>query len=317
MRAFFFVAALAIGTVPAGAQQKQLDIGAADAPLSDAQRADLDQAVKKHDYKSEKAVIDQALAEHPESFEVFVMAGRLAYLEKHPADAADALGHADKIKPIGDVDRLTLALALSFSGKAPQSRVELQKLMESNPKDGEYPFLLGRVDANAGHLDEAIGNFRKAIQIDPDMVRAYEDLGHAQEKKGLTEEAAKTFEAAVLHNRSNKVHWEWSPLDLAVFKLKSSDFDGAEVLVQEALRYNPRFGTAHYYMGQIFQNRNKTPEALIEYKEAVVDDPRLGQAWLALARQFTRQGEKGQADRAMAVYQQLASQNKAGNDKKN
>jgi hypothetical protein len=64
--------------------QKQVDIGAAEAPLSDAERVDLDKAAAKHDYAAEKAVIDQAMSEHPNSFELLAMAGRLKNTRKTP-----------------------------------------------------------------------------------------------------------------------------------------------------------------------------------------------------------------------------------------
>jgi tetratricopeptide (TPR) repeat protein len=118
-------------------------------------------------------------------------------------------------------------------------------------------------------------------------------------------------------NRANNVHWEWSPLDLAVLLLKADDLDGGEKLLREALQYNPRFGWAHYYMGQLLQKRGAEAEAMSQYKEAVVDDPRLRQAWLALGRQFTKQGDKAQADKALAIFKQLEAQENARQGKKN
>jgi tetratricopeptide (TPR) repeat protein len=298
-------------------QPKPIDIGAREAPLSDAERTDLDRAVTKHNYAAEKAVIDRAMTEHPDSFELLVMAGRLGYLEKNPRDSADALAHADKIKPLGDTDRMTLALALSFSDRLPQARVEFLKLIKADARNAEYYFLLGRIDANGNHPEDAAKEYAKAIELDPTMVHAYENLGQVQESLNLPDEARKTYEQGVLHNRANKVHWEWSPLDLAVFLLKANDLDGADKLLRESLQYNPRFGWAHYHMGQLFQKQGKEAEAMTEYKEAVVDDPRLRQAWLALGRQFTRQGNKVQADRSLEIFKQLEAQENARQGKKN
>lgn len=311
-----FTAALA--TLPCHlSAQKQIDIGAAEAPLSDSERVDLDKAVSKHDYAAEKAAIDHAMTEHPNSFELLVMAGRLEYLEKHAKDAADSLAAADKIKPLSDTDRETLAMALSFSERSPQARAEFQKLIKANPKNSEYPFLLGRIDANGKHVEDAVAEFRKAIELDPNMVKAYEDLGRAQENMGLVDDAKKTYETGAQRNRTNKVHWEWSPLDLGVLLLKDEKLDEAEKLFREALKYNPRFGTAHYYMGQLFLKRGKETDAMNEFKTAVVDQPRLRQAWLALGRQFTKEGNKAQADRALEIFKRLEAEENARQGKKN
>ncbi len=297
--------------------QKQIDIGAAEAPLSDAQRADLDKAVRKHDYAAEKAVIDQAMAEHPKSFELLVMAGRLAYLEKQPEDSAAALESADKIKPLAETDRMTLALAYAFIRKPTQSRAQLQTLMKAAPGNAEYPYLLGRVELQNQQLEAAVADFKKAIQVNPDLVRAYEDLGQAQENLGLVEDARKTYEAGAQRNREKGIRWEWSPLDLGVVMLKANELDGAEKLFDESLKYNYHFGWAHYYMGQLFQARGNSGQAIAEYQEAVVDQPTLRQAWLALGREFTREGRTADAEKSLAIFKRLESEEDARKGKKN
>jgi tetratricopeptide (TPR) repeat protein len=297
--------------------QREVDIGAAQAPLSDAERVDLDKAVTKHDYTAEKAVLDKALAENPKSFEMLILIGRLAYLEKHPADAADALGRAGKIKELTEQDRMTLALACEFSQQPKRAREELLKLTEMAPKNAEYAYLLGRIDSQNQQTEAAAGEFAKAIKLDPNLVRAYEDLGALQEQEGHVEEAQKTYEAGANVNRKLTVPWEWSPLDLGVLELKANNFASAEKLFREALRYNPRFGWGHYYMGELLQKQGHPAEAIGELKEAVVDDPRLRQAWLALGREFARQNNKAEADRCIAIFKKLEAQQNEIKGRKN
>jgi tetratricopeptide (TPR) repeat protein len=302
---------------PFGTPKKQIDIGAAEAPLSDTERTDLDKAVRKHDYAAERAVIDRARAEHPDSFDLLVMWGRLAYLEKQPKDAVDALERADKIKALSETDRMTLAIAYQFSEKPAQSRAELLKLSKLAPTNAEYLYVLGRMDLNNKHMEDAVDDFTKVIQIDPNYIRAYEALGQTQEDLGRLDDARKTYEAGAAANRRLSVHWERSPLDLGVMFLKTNDFAEAEKLFREALQYNPRFAWGHYYMGQLFHKQGKDGEALNEYKAAVVDDPRLRQAWLALGRELKREGHEAEADRAIAIFKKLESQQNAAKGRKN
>ena len=318
----FTASVLAIGAFCCDAQtagaisRKQVDIGAAAAPLTDQERVDLDAAVRKHDYSAEKAVMEKAGNGHPQSFELLVLWGRLAYLEKHPNDAVEALERAGKIKELAEPDRLTLALAFQFSGKPDQSRSELLKLIQLAPKNGEYPYLLGRVDRLNERVEEAAKDFAKAIQLDPSLVRAYEELGQAQETLGRLEEARKTYEAGARANRSLKTPWERSPLDLGVVLLQANHYGGAEKLFGESLQYNPRFGLAHYYMGQLFHKQGRDAEAMDEYKAALVDDPRLREAWLALGRDFKRQGNEAEAERALAIFKKLEEEEDAARRKK-
>jgi tetratricopeptide (TPR) repeat protein len=302
---------------PFGAPQKQIDIGAAEAPLSDTERTDLDKAVRKHDYPAEKAVIDRARAEHPDSFDLLVMWGRLAYLEKQPKDAVDALERAGKIKALSEPDRMALAIAYQFSEKPAQSRAELLKLAKLAPTNAQYLYLLGRMDRQNQHMEEATDDFTRAIRIDPNFVRAYEELGQAQEALGRVDEARKTYETGAAVNRRLSVHWEWSPLDLGIVLLNANDVAGAEKLFREALQYNPRFAWGHYYMGQFFHKQGRDGEAIDEYKAAVVNDPALRQAWLALGRDLKRQGNEVEADRALAIFKKLEDRQNAAKGRKN
>lgn len=290
------------------ARQKQVDIGAADAPLSDLERADLDKAVKTHNYAAEKAVIDKAVGEHPNSYELLVMAGRLAYLEKQPKNAAAALQAADKLKPLAEQDRMTLAIAYEFAGQPNESRTEILKLTKLAPQNAEYWYLLGRVDRKNSRLEDAAMDLNKSIQLDPKFLRAYQDLGQTQQDLGKPADARKNYETAAAINRQQANPWEWPPLDLATLEFQQNNLSGAEKLIQEAIKYKPRFAWAHYYMGQVFEKQNRDSDATQEYKEAVVDDPRLSKAWLALSSEFRKQGNKTEADRTMTVYQKLIAQ---------
>jgi tetratricopeptide (TPR) repeat protein len=323
----FAVAVLAIWAVPGDAQpagvprpfgtpEKQIDIGAAAAPLSEAERTDLDKAVRKHDYGAEKAVIDRARAEHPDSFDLLIVWGRLAYLERKPKDAVEALERADKLKTLSEPDRVTLAIAYEFSERPAQSRAELLKLAKLAPTNAQYLYLLGRMDRTDRRKEEAVDDFMRAIRIDPNFVRAYEELGQLQESLGHKDEARKTYQTGAAVNRQSSVHWEWSPLDLGVVFLNENNFAEAEKLFREALQYNPRFAWGHYYMGQLFYKQNRDRQAIDEYKAAVVDDPRLRQAWLALGRDLKRQGNEVEANRALAIFKKLEDQLNAAKSRK-
>ena len=296
--------------------RKLIDIGAADAPLSDDERTALATAIAKHDYAAEKTVIDKALNEHPQSREILLMAGRVAYLEKQPKDAVQALEKADKIKPLEEEDRVTLALVDQFTGRNAQAREQMAMLMKGAPKNAQYAYLMGRLETLDRHLEAALTNYRKAIELDPTLLRAYQDLGHVQEGLGKNDEARKTYELAVAQNRRQKTPWEWPPADLGILILNEDKLSEAEKLFQEALRYNPRFGWAYYYLGRIDQRRANHSEAIEQYRLAVIHEPALRQAWLALGHEYSLVGQQAEADKCLAVEHKLEEQENARKTKR-
>jgi len=308
----YLIVALAAGLAAQAQQpQKMIDIGAEKAPLSDTDKTELANAIAIHNFAGEMAVIDRALKAHPDSSELYVMAGRVAYLEKHAKESAEAFEHADKIKPLAEADRLTLALDYEFSGRPALGHAEMLKLTKAAPKNAQYFYILGRMDRQSKNLEQAIADFKRAILLDPNLLRAYEELGQAQEELGQVDQARKTYETAAAVNRGLPKQWEWPPVDLGALLLKADEADKAEALFREAIRYNPRFSWAHYYLGRVLQQKGKDNDAAAEYREALVAQPTHRQAWLALGRTYTKLGNKEQADRALAMFKKLEEQENA------
>jgi tetratricopeptide (TPR) repeat protein len=61
----------------------------------------------------------------------------------------------------------------------------------------QYYLELGVVLHGSGRLDEAIGAFRSALQLDPTLVEAQFNLGIALEAKGLASQARQQYEDAL------------------------------------------------------------------------------------------------------------------------
>ena len=281
------------------------------APLTDAEREELSRAVAARNYLAEKAVLDRAAAENPQSAEVQVLAGRVAFLSRQPKDAAEAFERAAKIKPLTADDRASLALAYEGIGMKKEALATVSRLTTDLPKNPEYWYLKGRIELHFKNNEAAIGDFRQAITVDPANVRAYLDLGTAQDALGHAEAARQSYEAAARLNRHSPSPFDTPPLRLGELLLKANELDAAEKLFDEALRYRPRSAWAHYDLAQLEIRRDKRDSALAEYRAAVVNDPTLRQAWLALGREYTRSGQKAEADKCLAMFKKLEDAQKA------
>jgi tetratricopeptide (TPR) repeat protein len=284
---------------------RTVDIGLQDAPLSPEDRTAIAKAFSAHDYKAESAVLMKALTANPESRDLWVIAGRIAFLERHPADAADAMQKADALQALGANDRTTLALAYEALGKPEESRAELLKLTEAAPKNAEYLYLLARVDRQNNDPMGAMTNYRAALDLDPNLMRAWEELAQLQESRGNTADAGRSYEMAVERNRQQKVRWEWPPLDLGVFVFKTGETDAAVKLFRESIEINPRFPVAHFYLAQALEKQGKDKEAIIEFQFAIVHNPRYREAWLAIADLYTRLGMNNEAEQARTSASKL------------
>ncbi|MCA2009987.1 tetratricopeptide repeat protein [Cereibacter sphaeroides] len=90
-----------------------------------------------------------------------------------------------------------LGTALNFQGRYEESRPILVEQAEHLQPDAMSWFQLGVANANSGRLDEAIGAYKTAIELDPDYDLALFNLGGAYWNVGDLIEATRVWRIAV------------------------------------------------------------------------------------------------------------------------
>ena len=96
------------------------------------------------------------------------------------------------------------------------ARPVLESLAAQNEKEALYPYWLGRLDYD-GHLyNNAIRHFQHAIELDPAMARAYDNLGLCYYYQNQNELAVKSYEKAIELGRGSEHPSAWPYLNLAI-----------------------------------------------------------------------------------------------------
>jgi tetratricopeptide (TPR) repeat protein len=115
-----------------------------------------------------------------------------------------------------------------------------------------------------GQLDEAVAEFKEAIQLDPEFVEAHYNLGLAYADQGEFELAIAEQEAAIeLAPDLAEAH---NGLGLAYYELERVDEAIAEY--EEAIRLDPELSDAHFNLGHAHSALGQHDEALASYQEA-------------------------------------------------
>ena len=155
---------------------------------------------------------------------------------------------------------------------------------------------LGNDLARGGHVDEAIGNYEKAIELNPRYLDAYNNLGSALMVKGQPDAAITQFQKALeINPRSNGVHY-----DLGNALAQKGELDQAIAEYRKALDDNPDYTAAHINLGNALSRQGRRDEALAEFQKAVEVNPNSAQARNDLGLAFLR---TGQVDKAVEQYQ--------------
>lgn len=181
----------------------------------------------------------------------------------------------------------------------PRSREGLKMIQEAlmrqrlrkYPKEVFAHTNLGSVLQSMGKVDEAINEFRTALEIKPDDVVALTNLGAALESLGKVDEATEHFRQAL------RVRPEYpnAHFNLGSLLLSQGSADEAARHFREVLRTNPDDADAHDRLGRALAVQGNSAEAKSQFEEAIRIDFEQAAAHYDLGSVLARQGNLAQA----------------------
>jgi Flp pilus assembly protein TadD len=140
--------------------------------------------------------------------------------------------------------------------------------------------------ADRGWLDEAIKEFKKAIDLDPDSAHAHDNLATVYSEKKLYAQALEEYLTALkLEPESPTAHY-----NLACF-LATHAHDMAVEQYKEAIELDPEYPDAHLNLGMTYADLDQRDEAKAEFKAAIELDPQDPLARHELAAMLMDEGD--------------------------
>lgn len=300
-----FAVAGAMGQVPAEKPASPPPPAASTLALDPQQRDALERAIKARDYESAEKLLVAEIDQKPESPELLKFLGSVFFLDGKYLNTAIALKKAEALKPLDNSSRFTLALAYITLNHRDWARPELEKLARSESQNALYSYWLGRIDYDAMQFTAAVSNFTKALQLDPEFMNTYDNLGLCYEALGKYDAAIKTYQEAIRRNLQKASPSPWPPLNLGTLLIKLQRLEEAEPLLRESLGYDPRFPQAHYQLGLLLEKQKKDSAAVEELRQAATLKPDYAEPHYVLGRIYQRQGDTTNAEAAWTTFQKL------------
>ena len=160
---------------------------------------------------------------------------------------------------------------------------------------------LGLLAARDGRTAEAIGYFRKALDLSPDHLIALDNLGSAYRQQKLWDDARKTYERA-LEVSSNDSEANYG---LGMVFAQHDDTARAFDSLQKALTLRPVYPEALNNLGILYLRTQRRDEAVASFEQCIRVEPAFDQSYLNLARVYAVEGAP---DKARAVLLELLKQ---------
>ena len=279
-----------------------------DLPLDAVRRLEFEKAMRERDYKRAETILVKEAEGDPKSLraaKLLTKAGGIFFLDGQYLNAAIAYKKADTIAPLDERGRFMMAMSYVKLNRRDWAKPELEKLSSLDPKNAIYLYWLARLDYDAHQYNSAIAKLQKVIELDPRMMRAYDNLGLCYDYMGKYDEAITSYNCAVELNREQAQPSPWPHVNMAISLMAVNKLTEAENQLREAVRYDARLPQAHYQLGQALEKQGKYEEATESLKRAAALDPTYPEPHYTLSRIYQRQGKSEEAKKSIERFQQL------------
>jgi tetratricopeptide (TPR) repeat protein len=169
----------------------------------------------------------------------------------------------------------------------------------------------------AGNYDEAVETLCKAVDLDPKDPRPFQFLGKVSAvSPAHLPEIRKRLEAFVRLYPDNGTANYYYAMSLWPHPEEAPDADRAviEGLLKKAVAVSPGLYEAHFQLGVLYQDQQKTSDAIREFNQTLALRPDYGRAHYRLFLLYSRTHQKQLADEHLALLKQIKQEDAAAED---
>jgi tetratricopeptide (TPR) repeat protein len=178
-----------------------------------------------------------------------------------------------------------LVLTLVKAGRGPEAVARARAFVAHGPDDPNRHFTLGLAQSEQD-VDQAIGSFRRALELDPRHTLARYNLALVLKRADRLAEAIATLQRALEIEPRAEAHYT-----LGVIYWQQGDLDRAAGALGAAVGAAPQYADAHYTLGAVLAAKGNMGGAAESLRRALALRPDLAGAHDTLARVLQRSGD--------------------------
>jgi Flp pilus assembly protein TadD/peroxiredoxin len=179
-----------------------------------------------------------------------------------------------------------LGSLLVKTGRTAEAKVAYERALDLQPDLSEASNDLGTLLAESGDIEGAIARFREALAATPDYPDALNNLGYALLLTGQGAEARRLYEKAL----ELQPDFPEALNNLGLILGQEGDLAGAEPYFRKALQKRPDYGEAANNLALVLVGRGQTEEAIRLLRGVLEKNPSLESTYITLAKIYLSSG---------------------------
>jgi tetratricopeptide (TPR) repeat protein len=230
-------------------------------------------------WRNDETLWRGVLAQFPDSDQANEMLAQALLNQNRTSEALAYAQHAVEVAPSAETHR-NLGIALAQAGKIQEAIGEFNLALQFKPDMADTHCLLGIELQKDGKFEEAVGHYQQALRVNPGYAEAHYNLGVALVRLDHAPEAMAQWEEAL------RIDPEYAEAhgNLGVALEQAGKLKEAVTHYEQALRISPDIAVMHYDLGNALVRLGRVPEAIQHYEEALRLKPDYAEARSALAR---------------------------------
>jgi len=181
----------------------------------------------------------------------------------------------------------------------------LTKMLQWTPNDTDGWYLLGRTKYNENRFAEAVSAFQQSLRLDPQNVKAEDNLGLSYAGLGRNEEATAAYQQAMAWQEEAPLKNPGPYIDLGTLLIDLNRSGESVSYLLRAAEIAPRSSRAHELLGKAYTRLEEFPKAQAELERAIELSPQSANLHCMLAPVYRKQGlaekAKSEFDRCAAM----------------
>jgi tetratricopeptide (TPR) repeat protein len=184
------------------------------------------------------------------------------------------------------------------AGQFLNSALDLAATLEDNSFEALCFNAIALVQTAMGRVDEAIQAYKNALELAPQQVSAWNNLGHLYSRLNRPADALAAFQKAIEKNDSDAQAWNGLG---NLYRQTGKNVDAVYAYLK-AVDYSPEHAPAWNSLGNLYLEAGQLEDALAAFEKTVHIDRKSTSAWLGLAKIYTQQGDD---EKAGLAYQNV------------